>query len=134
MDAPGRVVTLVHTGNVDDDIVYGAAYAIPLKDAPSVEASLDHREKDAYVKHRQLELFDAHSGESFTRDALVYVGLKEAHLDNSEDHEHLARFIASRSGPSGTNSEYAIKLQNALTREGMHDPHVHGIVQWLYHI
>lgn len=94
---------------------------------------MDYREKDAYVKHK-VELFDARTHTRLTSEALVYVGMKEAHIDQSEDLEYVARWIASRQGPSGTNAEYALMLQNALSREGLHDDHIFGVVQWLYHV
>jgi glutathione-specific gamma-glutamylcyclotransferase len=113
--------------------VYGVGYAISKEDAPSVEQYLDYREKDAYLK-RYVSLFDSSSGALVTSKCIVYVGMAEAHLDQSENPEHVARIIASRSGPSGTNTEYALMLQNALVREGMHDDHVSAVVHWLYHI
>lgn len=121
-EAPGRVVTLVPAEGAD---CWGMLYRVAAADAPTVVASLDHREKAGYERHR-LPAWLADG--SCVEGVLVYV----AGPDNpdfigpaplAEMVEHVLRSV----GPSGPNPEYVLHLAQALREMGAEDPHVFAL-------
>lgn len=120
-DAPGRVVTLVHTPGATCS---GMAYLI----APEVFTHLDHREKDGYLRlHTPMSFADG----SHTQ-AVVYMAREDnpAFLGDAPMVE-IARHIAASSGPSGSNREYLVQLARALRELGADDAHIFEIERQL---
>lgn len=116
-EAPGRVVTLVAQ---EDAVCEGMAYLI----TPEVFAHLDHREKNGYLRLVTPILFG--SGQS--AEGLIYIASKENEAFAGPASElEIARQIAHAAGPSGRNSEYLLKLAQALRELGAQDRHVFEI-------
>lgn len=114
-DAPGRVLTLIKTPGA---ICVGMAYAV----TPDVFEHLDHREKNGYLRFfTPLHWLDneINSDETNTAEGLVYVASpeNEAFLGPAPLPD-LARHIAHSHGPSGANSEYLLRLDEALREIG----------------
>lgn len=120
-EAPGRVVTLIEApGSVCEGIAYRVAGAV----APSVLASLDHREKNGYSRHRVS--LKTRTGANL--DALLYVAEPDnfAWLGPAPLPE-IAAQIAAAHGPSGSNRDYLVELAAALRALGSHDDHVFAL-------
>lgn len=117
-EAPGRVATLVEAPQHSCD---GMAYEV----TPDVFAHLDHREKNGYL--RIFTKFDWLDG-SGQVEGLVYIAGpdNEAYLGEASP-QQIARHIARSKGPSGPNSEYLLRLADALRELGEHDEHVFAI-------
>ncbi|MES1937245.1 gamma-glutamylcyclotransferase [Salinisphaera hydrothermalis] len=116
-DAPGRVVTLVEAPG---ETCFGMAYRI----TPAHFEYLDHREKNGYLRFAQPMTFADGSAEK----GLVYIAtpdnaawLGEASIDA------IARQIATSTGPSGPNRDYALGLADALHAHDAHDDHVFAV-------
>lgn len=119
-ERPGRVVTLVETGDGHCD---GMAYRVDAATVARVFENLDHREKNGYDR------FDiVLEGLDDVRDefaAVVYI----APVDNfaylgPAPLPDMARQIATSHGPSGANLEYLLELAAALRAIDADDPHV----------
>ncbi|MEX0916477.1 MAG: gamma-glutamylcyclotransferase [Wenzhouxiangellaceae bacterium] len=114
-EAPGRVVTLLPApGNVCRGMAYEVDHA--------VFEHLDHREKNGYQRHRvEIELVDA-GGKV---DGTLYVAGTDnpAFLGPAEPGE-ITGHILSAHGPSGSNRDYLLQLDEALREIGEEDPHV----------
>lgn len=96
--------------------VWGAAYEISPEQEPKALEKLNVRERRA-DNRREVTVYDP-SGQKVHYPVLVYMGsisrdmfLGEATLDV------MARQIAERRGPSGTNAEYILKLANFMREE-----------------
>ena len=121
--APGRVVTLERAPL--GERTYGVAYHIPRYARQKVLKHLDFREKGGYER-LTLEMTPLHGRQKIP--ALVY-------LANTENPEYLGpaspRAIATQifisSGPSGPNSEYLLRLAQALRHMGVEDAHTFAI-------
>lgn len=114
-EAPGRVVTLMPAPAVT---CKGIAYLIDKK----VFEHLDHREKNGYLRHRvDIKLDSAER----SVPGVVYVAREDNHafLGPATSAE-LATHIARAVGPSGSNSDYLLKLADALHALDARDPHV----------
>ncbi len=116
-DAPGRVVTLIEQPGAR---CRGMAYRV----APEVFSDLDVREKNGYLRFTTAMRFDDNS----SRDGLVYIATADntAFLGPAADVD-IARQIAGAEGPSGPNSEYLLKLAEALRHLGDDDAHVFAL-------
>ena len=126
-DAPGRVVTLVPDAGAH---CAGMAYLI----TPAVFEHLDFREKNGYLRFRTPMTFLSGPTAEPSTEGLVYIATEdnEAFLGPAPEAE-IARHIASAHGPSGANSEYLLKLADALRDLGEQDTHVFTIEQHLLH-
>lgn len=113
-EAPGRVVTLIEQPGAT---CKGMAYRV----SPEVFQHLDVREKNGYLRFSTPMVFDDDS----CTEGLVYIATEDnaAFLGPASSLD-IARQIARSSGPSGPNSEYLLKLAEALRYLGDHDPHV----------
>ena len=119
--APGRVATLIAEPGAH---CAGMAYLI----TPAVFAHLDHREKNGYLRFAVEMTFD--NGAS--AEGLVYIADPDnAAFLGAADDQHIARQIASASGPSGPNREYLLNLAASLRALGHDDPHVFAIERHL---
>lgn len=125
--APGRVVTVVPQPGAR---CWGVAYRVGPRVARTVLARLDHREKGGYRReHVAVELDDGrHVGSALmylaTPDNENYVG--PAPL------EEIAAQVRRCHGPSGPNTEYVLRLADALQRIGatpQQDEHVFELAQ-----
>jgi cation transport protein ChaC len=119
--APGRVVTLVPEPGA---LCHGVAYCV----TPEEFTHLDHREKNGYLRLATDITFQ--DGSSV--EGLVYIATHEnaAFLGPASERE-IARQIAASRGPSGPNSEYLLRLAQALRELGKDDPHVFDIERHL---
>lgn len=114
---PGRVVTLVAESGAE---CVGMAYRV----TPATFEQLDFREKNGYLRFATtLEFGDGDSAEG-----LVYIATADnaAWLGPASEAE-IARHIAGSAGPSGTNSEYVLRLAETLRKLGANDPHVFAV-------
>jgi len=116
--APGRVVTLVEAPG---ETCWGRAYLLDPSSRDAVLAHLDHREKGGYER---LEL-PLYFSEGHHVPGLVY----HATADNPNflgetGMTDLARQVLASHGPSGPNTEYVLRLEEALAEMGAHDTHV----------
>lgn len=123
--APGRVVTLVAERGAR---TWGAAYRIAGAHEAEVIAQLDHREKGGYTRH--VVPVHGGSGELVTAQAVLWIGGPDnPNWAGPLDTEAIARIVATATGPSGTNLEYAVRLHEALHAMSAADDHVDAIVQ-----
>jgi cation transport regulator ChaC len=105
--APGQVAALAF--EVEPDVY------------DTVLARLDHREKGGY---RRIRLA-ASSPTLGTLDVGTYVaGPGDPNYAGPAPIDEIARCIAERTGPSGTNREYLLELARALAQWGVRDAHV----------
>jgi cation transport regulator ChaC len=114
-EAPGRVLTLVPSPTT---ICRGVAFEVE----HSVYEHLDHREKNGYERHRvTITLTDIEQ----TVDGTIYLAGKDnpAFL-GPDDPDAMAAHIARSRGPSGSNRDYLLNLDEALFRIGESDDHV----------
>lgn len=114
---PGRVATLVQHEHAE---CVGMAYRV----APETFRQLDIRERNGYLRFTTPLYFD----EGADDEALVYIATPDnaAWLGEGSDGT-LARHIAGAAGHSGPNSEYLLKLADALRDLGADDPHVFAL-------
>jgi glutathione-specific gamma-glutamylcyclotransferase len=131
-EAPGRVLTLIE---VPGARCAGMAYEV----TPDTFEHLDHREKNGYLRvFTQLHwLTDTDNSEPSENaqaptEGLVYLASadNDAYLGPASD-AAIAAHIARSKGPSGPNSEYLLKLAQALRQLDEHDEHVFAIEQEL---
>ena len=118
---PGRVATLVAEPGAE---CAGMAYRV----APATFRQLDFREKNGYL--RIATTLEFGGGES--AGGLVYI----ATADNAAwlgpaDEAEIARQVAGSAGPSGSNSDYVLRLAQALRELGADDPHVFAVEAYL---
>jgi cation transport regulator ChaC len=114
-EAPGRVLTLIPS---PDAICRGVAFEVE----HSVFEHLDHREKNGYERHRVMITLD---DEERTVDGSVYLaGADNPAFLGPDDPVAMAEHIARSSGPSGSNRDYLLELDEALHRIGENDRHV----------
>jgi cation transport regulator ChaC len=117
-EAPGRVLTLIET---PDERCVGMAYQV----TPDTFEHLDHREKNGYLRvFTQLHWLK----EPVQTEGLMYIASadNEAYLGPDSD-KAIAAHIARSKGPSGPNSEYLLKLAQALREMNEYDEHVFAI-------
>ncbi|GAB57763.1 gamma-glutamylcyclotransferase [Rheinheimera nanhaiensis] len=116
--APGRVLTLIEAPGAR---CAGMAYQV----TPDTFEHLDHREKNGYLRVFTPLHWLHEAGEA---EGIVYLATPDnaAYLGPASDSE-IAAHIASSAGPSGPNSEYVLKLAQALRAMNEHDEHVFAI-------
>jgi len=115
-ERPGRVATLVPEAGTR---CLGMAYRV----SPRTFRQLDERERGYLRLTLPLHLDDGRR-----EQALVYIATADnrAWLGDGPEAE-LARDIAVCAGASGPNSEYLLKLADALLALGAEDAHVFGL-------
>ncbi len=114
-EAPGRVLTLIPTPGTQ---CRGMAYEV---DASAFE-HLDHREKSGYQRHRiAITLLECGTQVPGT----LYVAAEDnpAFLGPA-DMAAMAEQILRARGPSGSNRDYLLKLDQALREIGETDAHI----------
>lgn len=108
---PGRVVTLIPAG--EGFCVYGVAYRIHKADVEKVLAHLDYREKGGY--ERKSVVFHPFNEEEQPFKITLYLGDHDnIHYAGPAEISVIAEQVYRSVGPSGTNSEYVLKLANAM--------------------
>ncbi len=105
---PGRVATLAPQAGA---LCRGVAYRIRAAARAEVIGYLDHREKNGYLKRTlAVELDDGRRGE-----AITYVADPAGeHFLGPAPLADMARQIRASTGPSGPNTEYVLRLAEAL--------------------
>lgn len=126
--APGRVLTLIEARGAR---CAGMAYQV----TPDTFEHSDHREKNGYLRvftplhwlHSSCNSVSGNSGPAET-EGIVYLATPDnaAYLGPASDAE-IAAHIAKSAGPSGPNSEYVLKLAQALRAMNEYDEHVFAI-------
>jgi glutathione-specific gamma-glutamylcyclotransferase len=118
-DRPGRVVTLVR---VEAAVCGGVAYRLAAEDAPAILDALDLREQGGYER---LELDAVLAGDERPVKAITWVASPDNphHLGPAPLADMVAH-IRGAAGPSGSNLEYVVRLDETLRALGFHDPHV----------
>ncbi|MBU6476544.1 MAG: gamma-glutamylcyclotransferase [Xanthomonadaceae bacterium] len=118
---PGRVATLVAEPGA---VCAGMAYRV----APATFGYIDFREKNGYLRHAVT--LDFGGGEH--AEGLVYIaGEGNAAWLGAASEADIARHVASSAGPSGRNSDYVLKLADALHELDAEDPHVFAVADAL---
>ena len=119
--APGRVVTLVPEQNA---VCEGVAYLVER----TVFDHLDFREKNGYLRFVTPMKFR----DGTCARGTVYIATREnrAFLGEAPESE-IADHVSAASGPSGSNSEYVIRLARALRALSVHDDHVFCVESYL---
>lgn len=114
---PGRVATLIRQNGAE---CLGMAYRVP----PAAFEQLDIRERNGYLRFTTTLHFD----DGGTGEAIVYIATADnAAWLGADNDAALARQIAACTGHSGPNSEYLLKLAEALRELGADDPHVFAL-------
>ncbi|OQR67097.1 cation transport regulator protein 2-like [Tropilaelaps mercedesae] len=111
-ESPGRVVTLLPTGN-NEDKVWGVAYRIPDDQVDKVISHLDYREKGGFSRSKTL--FFPRDPKLEPYEILVYVAAEgNVNYLGAAPLDEIARTIAFSRGPSGANVDYLFNLCNAM--------------------
>ncbi len=128
---PGRVVTLLPKASA---ITWGVAFRIVGDEADHILATLDHREKGGYERHR-LTVYDRSPGGVLTPvvdPALVYVATEDnPNYLGPASPEEIAKQVRHAHGPSGANTEYVLRLAKSLRHLDVDAPHVFSVAQKL---
>jgi len=111
------VVTLIEQ---PDAVCRNVAYRV----SPNVFEYLDVREKNGYLRFSTTMTFDDGSH----AEGLVYIATEdnEAFLGEAPEAD-IARQIALATGPSGSNSEYLLRLADSLRQLGDDCSHTFAI-------
>nr|XP_034191186.1 putative glutathione-specific gamma-glutamylcyclotransferase 2 isoform X2 [Osmia lignaria] len=134
-DRPGRVVTLLSSDNLNDQ-VWGIAYKISPQNIDTVVKHLDYREKGGYERKSVL-FYPSHSlediGSSLSANNSFHINFERGE-DNPnyagvEDIHTIAKQILVSHGPSGANTEYLYKLASAMRiiASGIYDEHLFAL-------
>ncbi|RLM65649.1 hypothetical protein C2845_PM16G09080 [Panicum miliaceum] len=122
---PGRTVTLEHQPGAT---CWGIAYKIREEDKQTALEYLEVREKQ-YDEKIHLDLYtDSSPKVPAVENVTVY--LATTNKESNKNYlgpaplEEMARQIYLAEGPSGPNKEYVFKLEDALNKLGVVDPHV----------
>ena len=119
-EAPGRVLTLVPS---PEAVCRGVAFEVE----HSTFEHLDHREKNGYDRHRVAITLD--DGDQTVDGSVYLAGADNPAYLGPDDPAKMAEHIARSSGPSGSNSDYLLMLEEALRRIGEHDRHVFDLAR-----
>jgi len=119
-ESPGRVVTLLPSPG---KVCRGMAYEVD----HAVYEHLDHREKNGYQRHRvTIDLVEAGGAVEGT---LYVAGTDNPAFLGHADPDEIARHILDAHGPSGSNRDYLLQLDEALREIGEEDSHVAGLAR-----
>ena len=112
---PGRVVTLVEDAGA---FCVGRAYRVQQAVLQDIVAALEVRECAGYEQHTQ-GLHDPVSGEVFAQGLLYIAGPTNPNFVGPAAQADLLRQIRGASGQSGSNTEYVLRLADALSELGV---------------
>ena len=125
-EAPGRVVTLVAGAGPCG----GCAYRIDPGGADAILETLDAREQAGFER-TSVELLEAPEGSAFGSAITWVAGQDNAHFLGPLPDAEIAAVIRERHGPSGANTEYVLRLRDALRALEIVDDHVESIASLL---
>ncbi|XP_026314913.1 putative glutathione-specific gamma-glutamylcyclotransferase 2 [Hyposmocoma kahamanoa] len=130
-DKPGRVVTLVPSGNLEDT-VWGIAYKIKQEDSEKVTEHLDFREKNGYTRKSVMFYPQDPKMKQFPLTLYIATEDNESYAGPASV-EDIAKQIINCSGPSGTNKDYVYKLAETLRNlmPGVKDDHLFALEEAL---
>jgi cation transport protein ChaC len=115
VEAPGRVLTLVEGAGA----VWGMAYAIARTEWPAIEAGLELREQQGYARVTvDIGLAVGQQAEHIveTVAGLLYVATPaNPYFIGPESLEVTAEIVRRSHGPSGSNVDYVLELDRALS-------------------
>ncbi|EDV24051.1 uncharacterized protein TRIADDRAFT_57142 [Trichoplax adhaerens] len=122
---PGRVATLIRDMK---EITWGVAYQVGPDDIPKVIGYLNFREKCGYTTDC-VKFYSADNTKNLP-SVLIYIATE----DNEEflgpaTLQEEARHIVSSCGPSGQNSEYLLRLAEAMRKMGITDRYLFDLEQ-----
>ena len=126
-EAPGRVVTLLPDG---DAACGGCAYRIDPARADEIFAQIDAREQAGFER-RTVALHDEIDAPPFAEAVTWVADASNPHFLGPLPEPEIAAFIRERHGPSGSNTEYALRLLEALRALDIWDAHVEAIARHL---
>lgn len=135
-EAPGRVVTLVPE---EHEVCGGCAYRVDERELGRVLDALDIREQAGFER-RSLPMFDeppepgvggASAAPPFAEGITWIASRSNAHFLGPLPEVEIAAFVRTRTGPSGPNSEYVLRLAEALRALEIADAHVDAIARHL---
>ena len=121
---PGRVVTLVPVGAGRCE---GVAYRLSPGQRESVLRALDQREQDGYVR-TCVQALDSVSGDAFPAITWLASAGNPSWAGEMPNID-LARLIAERHGPSGSNREYLLRLHQIFESMNIVDEHVSDLAR-----
>lgn len=125
-DKLGRVATLVRD---EGAFVEGLAYELPAEQAQAILIALDEREQGGYDRaHVRLTLVE--SGQEI--DAITWIAWpgNPFHLGPCSFEQTVSEVLAAV-GPSGTNVEYVLRLEETLASLGFLDDHIGALARAL---
>ena len=126
-EAPGRVVTVVTDPGA---VCWGVAYRVAPCDRGAVIRTLDHREKGGFERH-EVEVRFRDPGLRPVR-ALAYVaGTGNPNYLGPASLAEIVAQVRGSTGPSGPNTEYVLRLAEALRAMRAEDPHVFEVAKRL---
>ena len=122
-DAPGRVATLVPAAGARCG---GAAYQVDDADLPAVLDALHVREQQGY----DFVELDVRLGDGAAVTAMAWIATAEnPYYVAHEPVEAIADVVRRSHGPSGSNAEYVLELDRALTELGAPCEHVAAVAR-----
>ena len=121
-EAPGRVVTL---NAMSDGFCDGRVYAVRPSEQAAVLAMLDHREQGGYQRLAVQVCADELSVPALT----YYAPPTNSNYLGPAPFEEMVAQIKERSGPSGTNRDYVLQLDERLRSLDIEDAHVHALAE-----
>jgi cation transport regulator ChaC len=125
--APGRVATLIREATAR---CWGLAFRVHDDDREGVLARLDHRESGGFERHEVEVRFSGSRG--VRRRALVYIAPQgNPNYLGPASVEAMVEQMRDAVGPSGSNIEYVLRLEESLRRLGGKDPHLSELARRL---
>lgn len=100
------------------------AYAIDEESQAKVMAQLDHREQGGY---QRLQIPVYFNDQQVVDGITYYATADNPNYLGESSTERIARQVTESFGPSGPNTEYVLRLEQALRQMGKPDPHVRAI-------
>jgi cation transport protein ChaC len=125
--APGRVVTLLP---VEGAWCAGVAYRLEAWEAARVLAEVDVREQAGFERC-EVSLHAAPASTPFASGTVYVASATNAHYLGPASAELIAAHVARSAGPSGSNTDYVLRLAAALREMGASDPHVEEVAERL---
>ena len=121
--AHGRVVTLTDRPGTT---CWGMVYRIPADSIEEAIRDLDHREKGGYIRERvEIVMRDGELVSGIT----YYADTTNPHFLGEADTHQIALQILNSKGPSGTNKQYILTLDETLRSHGIRDDHVSELAE-----
>ena len=125
-DAPGRVVTLLQQ---EQGFCDGRVYKVAPQTAEEIIVKLDLRESGGYQQHWvEVELCSQGKIGERVESVLLYVASpSNSNFLGADSPDAMAEQIVQSRGASGDNTEYLLRLAEALREMGCEDEHVFSL-------